>query len=46
MVIEAEQQPLSPIVDGERFTDIIRLVVRTGPNIRVAVPELLSRQRF
>jgi diacylglycerol kinase family enzyme len=46
MVIEAEQQPLSPVVDGERFTDIIRLVVRTGPNVRVAVPELLSRQRF
>ncbi len=46
MMIEAEQQPLSPIVDGERFTDIIRLVVRTGPDIRIAVPDLLKRQRF
>jgi diacylglycerol kinase family enzyme len=46
MVIEAEQQPLSPIVDGERFTDIIRLVVHTGPTIRVAIPELPKRQRF
>ncbi len=46
MVIEAEQQPLSPIVDGERFTDIIRLVVRTGPKIRIAVPEMPKRQRL
>jgi hypothetical protein len=38
MVIEAEQQPLSPIIDGERFTDITRLVVHAGPNVRIAVP--------
>ena len=38
MVIEADQQPLSPIIDGERFTDITRLVVRAGPSIRIAVP--------
>ena len=38
MVIEAAQQPLSPIIDGERFTDITRLVVRAGPNVRIAVP--------
>lgn len=37
-------EPLSPIIDGERFTDIIRLVVRAGPNVRIAVPESLSRQ--
>jgi hypothetical protein len=44
MVIEAAQQPLSPIIDGERFTDITRLVVRAGPNVRIAVPGSLSRQ--
>ncbi|MFZ1160644.1 diacylglycerol/lipid kinase family protein [Mycobacterium sp.] len=44
MVIEAERQPLSPIIDGERFTDINRLVVRAGPQIRVAVPESLNYQ--
>jgi diacylglycerol kinase family enzyme len=38
MVIEAAQQPLSPIIDGERFADITRLVVRAGPNVRIAVP--------
>jgi diacylglycerol kinase family enzyme len=44
MVIEAAQQPLSPIIDGERFTGIVRLVVRAGPNVRIAVPGSLSRQ--
>jgi hypothetical protein len=38
MVIEAEGQPLSPIIDGERFPGIIRLAVRAGPPIRIAVP--------
>jgi diacylglycerol kinase family enzyme len=38
MVIEAGQRPLSPVVDGERFDGITRLVVRPGPRIRVAVP--------
>src|ERR1700733_3082384 len=41
MVIEAEHQPLSPIIDGERFTDITRLIVRPGPQICIAVPEPL-----
>lgn len=36
MVIEAEEEPLSPIVDGERFTGVVRLAVRAGPRIRVA----------
>jgi diacylglycerol kinase family enzyme len=44
MVIEAAQQPLSPIIDGERFTDITRLVVRAGPKVRIAVPGSSSRQ--
>jgi diacylglycerol kinase family enzyme len=44
MVIEATRQPLSPIIDGERFTDITRLVVRAGPNIRIGVPGSPSPQ--
>jgi diacylglycerol kinase family enzyme len=44
MVIEAEHQPLSPIIDGERFTDITRLIVRPGPQICIAVPEPLNCQ--
>lgn len=36
MVIEAEGEPLSPIIDGERFVGITRLVARAGPLIRVA----------
>jgi diacylglycerol kinase family enzyme len=36
MIIEAEDEPLSPIIDGERFGHIVRLVVRAGPRIRVA----------
>jgi diacylglycerol kinase family enzyme len=38
MVIEAENEPLSPIIDGERFTGIVRLTVRAGPPIRIAQP--------
>jgi diacylglycerol kinase family enzyme len=36
MIIEAEDEPLSPIIDGERFVDIARLVARAGPCIRIA----------
>ena len=36
MIIEAEEEPLSPIIDGERFLGITRLVARAGPRIRVA----------
>jgi diacylglycerol kinase family enzyme len=45
MVIEAENEPLSPIIDGERFTDINRLVVRAGPSVRIGVPGSPSPQR-
>lgn len=38
MVIEAQEEPLSPIIDGERFTGIVRLAVRAGPTIRIAQP--------
>jgi diacylglycerol kinase family enzyme len=36
MIIEAEDEPLSPIIDGERFIGIVRLVARAGPRIRIA----------
>jgi diacylglycerol kinase family enzyme len=36
MIIEAEGEPLSPIIDGERFVGIVRLVARAGPRIRIA----------
>lgn len=36
MVIEAEGEPLSPIIDGERFLGVVRLVAAAGPGIRVA----------
>jgi diacylglycerol kinase family enzyme len=36
MIIEAEDEPLSPIIDGERFVGIVRLVARAGPHIRIA----------
>jgi diacylglycerol kinase family enzyme len=36
MLIEAEGEPLSPIIDGERFAEIMRLVVCAGPRVRIA----------
>ncbi len=36
MSIEAEDEPLSPIIDGERFLGIVKLVARAGPKIRIA----------
>lgn len=36
MTIEAEDEPLSPIIDGERFVGIVKLVARAGPRIRIA----------
>lgn len=38
MIIEAEDEPLSPIIDGERFLGIVKLVARAGPQIRIARP--------
>jgi diacylglycerol kinase family enzyme len=50
MVIEAEDEPLSPVIDGERFTGIGRLAVRVGPRIRIAqpgcAPNRLLKSRF
>lgn len=36
MSIEAEDEPLSPIIDGERFLGIVKLAARAGPRIRIA----------
>ena len=36
MIVEALDEPLSPIVDGERFERLRRLEVRAGPPIRIA----------
>jgi hypothetical protein len=36
MIIEVEDEPLSPIIDGERFVGIVRLAVHAGPRIRIA----------
>ncbi|ORB14655.1 diacylglycerol/lipid kinase family protein [Mycobacterium noviomagense] len=36
MSVEAEDEPLSPIIDGERFAGIVKLTARAGPRIRVA----------
>jgi diacylglycerol kinase family enzyme len=38
ITIENGDEPLSPIIDGERFTDLIRLVVGVGPQVRIANP--------
>lgn len=38
MIIEAEDEPLSPIIDGERFLGVVKLVARAGPCIRIARP--------
>jgi diacylglycerol kinase family enzyme len=38
MTIEAEDEPLSPIIDGERFLGIVKLAARAGPRIRIARP--------
>ncbi len=45
MLIEADQEPLSPIIDGERFNGVTRLVVRAGPHVRIAQPGSPHHQR-
>jgi diacylglycerol kinase family enzyme len=47
MTIEAEDEPLSPIIDGERFLDVVSLEARRGPCIAVAAvrPSLSVRAR-
>jgi diacylglycerol kinase family enzyme len=43
MIIEAEDEPLSPIIDGERFIGIAKLTARPGPRIRIAQVRSSSR---
>lgn len=44
MLIEADEEPLSPIIDGERFTGIVRLAVRAGPRIRMSSLDVKYRR--
>jgi hypothetical protein len=37
MIVEAIETPLSPIVDGESYEGIVRLEVRPGPTLHVAI---------
>jgi diacylglycerol kinase family enzyme len=36
MEIEALEEPLAPVIDGEIYRDVMRLVIRKGPLVRVA----------
>jgi diacylglycerol kinase family enzyme len=36
MLIEIEDEPLAPIIDGERFAGIVRLAICAGPRVRIA----------
>jgi diacylglycerol kinase family enzyme len=38
ITIENGDEPLSPIIDGERFAGLDRLVVSLGPRVRIARP--------
>ena len=40
ITVESGDEPLSPIIDGERFTDLDELVVSLGPRVRIARPNL------
>ncbi|MEI7714739.1 MAG: retinol dehydrogenase [Mycobacterium sp.] len=48
MTIEVDHadEPLSPIIDGERFTDLERLVVSVGQRVRIARPTRLRRAAY
>ena len=38
ITVENTDEPLSPIIDGERFTGLHQLVVSVGPRVRIARP--------
>lgn len=38
ITIENGDEPLSPIIDGERFAGLDQLVVSVGPRVRIARP--------
>ena len=37
MIVEAIETPLSPIVDGESYEGVVRLEVRPGPPLDIAI---------
>lgn len=43
IAIEDGDEPLSPIIDGERFAGLDRLVVSVGPQVRIARPNTSRR---
>jgi hypothetical protein len=43
IAVEDGDEPLSPIIDGERFTGLDRLVVSVGPPVRIARPNTSRR---
>lgn len=42
ITIENGDEPLSPIIDGERFAGLDQLVVSVGPGVRIARPNTSS----
>jgi len=45
ITVENGGEPLSPIIDGERFAGLHQLVVSVGPRVRIAVPTSSTRHR-
>ncbi len=45
ITVENGDEPLSPIIDGERFVGLDQLVVSVGPRVRIARPTRPRRRR-
>jgi len=45
IAVENGDEPLSPIIDGERFAGLVQLIVSVGPRVRIARPTLKTRRR-
>jgi diacylglycerol kinase family enzyme len=45
ITVENGDEPLSPIIDGERFIGLDQLVVSVGPRVRIARPTRPRRRR-
>ncbi len=46
ITIENGDEPLSPIIDGERFAGLDQLVVSVGPRVRIARPTHPQRRNI
>ncbi len=46
IAVENGDEPLSPIIDGERFAGLVELIVSVGPRVRIARPTLKARRRL